>query len=76
MKDRELKQFQETLDQTLLLDAGRKGMSLNDALQILGIPKERYQRWFGDDLMFRCQLYAAVSNTTVEALMASVDDES
>jgi hypothetical protein len=74
MKD--LGQFQDELDKTLIVDATRKGANAKEACAMLGIATERYRHWFETDLEFRVRLYAAVSGTSVGELLASVDDES
>jgi hypothetical protein len=75
-RDDDLERFQDGMDKVLLISAIQKGSNLTDALAMLGIPTERYRTWFESDVEFRVKIYAAVSGTSVEALLATVDDES
>jgi len=76
-RDDDLERFQDGLDKTLLIDAIRKGMSLNEALTRLGTPSQKYGQWFNDDVEFRVRIYAAITapHMTAEQWVASMPEE-
>jgi hypothetical protein len=74
--DDDFERFQDGMDKVLIISAIQKGSNLTDALAMLGISTDRYRSWFETDVEFRVKLYAAVSRSSVDQLLASVDDES
>ena len=77
--DHDLEQFKRDMEglteRAQLLDLARRGLNAQKSCKALGIPMESYRRWFDSDVEFRVQLYAAVCGTTVEALLACVEED-
>ena len=76
--DAAIEQFKRDLDglaeKPQICELFKKGYNALQACKMLGIPKERYAHWFGNDVEFRVNLYAAVCGTSVDALLASLEE--
>lgn len=57
-----------------LLDLFRKGYNAQQACAALNVPESSYLHWFESDVEFRVNLYAAVCGTSVDALLASLEE--